>query len=63
MDDVDERVSLSDPLGDFLALFLLDIVIRLVERQNFHSLIWSGDEQGYIAKSRCLEIYQIFEEK
>ena len=23
MDDVDERVSLSDPLGDFLALLLL----------------------------------------
>ncbi len=29
----------------------------------FHSLAWSGDEQGYIAKSRCLEIYQTFEEK
>jgi len=38
-------------------------VIRLAEHQTFHSLAWSGDEQGYTAKSRCLEIYQTFEEK
>jgi hypothetical protein len=35
MDDDDERVSLSDPLGDFLALFLLGRGSSVGQTPNF----------------------------
>ena len=63
MDDDEKESRYRTPLVISLLFSLWEDVIWLVEHHTFHSLIWSGDEQGYIAKSRCLEIYQTFEEK
>ena len=61
MEYVDERVSLSDSCGFFLALFLVGRGNSVGWMPNFSLFNLVRDEKDCTAKSRCFEIYQTSE--